>query len=46
MENEYPQILFWKWDQEHLDNFSYRSKIDDIVERSKYDYIYWCIMDG
>ena len=43
----YPQILFWKWDDSHLtDERTYRAQIDDICERSCYSHIYigtaWC----
>jgi len=44
---QYPQILFWKWDDSHLtEERIYRKQIDDICARSCYSHIYigtaWC----
>lgn len=43
---EYPKIIYWKWDDSHVELGNYREKIDDIVQRSNFDHIYitthWC----
>lgn len=43
---EIPQILFWKWDDSHIQSRKYIKDIDDICERSGFNYIYvgtaWC----
>lgn len=46
MSAEYPQVLFWKWDDSHVELKNYKEKIKDICSRSCFDYIYvgtaWC----
>jgi len=46
LSKKYPQILFWKWDDSHIETRNYREKILDICRRSCFDYIYvgtaWC----
>lgn len=43
---DYPKILYWKWDDSHLQGDKYLQEIDDIVKRSCFDTIYitthWC----
>ena len=37
-----PRILYWKWDDSHIDSGSYRAGIDDLCERSCFDTVFIC----
>jgi len=41
-----PSILYWKWDDSHLESEKYLGEIEDIVNRSCFDSLYitthWC----
>lgn len=43
---EHPRILYWKWDDTHLETGKYRDQIADIVRRSCFSHVYitthWC----
>ena len=41
-ENRPPRILYWKWDDSHIDSGSYRAGIDDLCERSCFDTVFIC----
>ncbi|MHB1452697.1 MAG: hypothetical protein ACYCYM_01910 [Saccharofermentanales bacterium] len=41
-----PSIIYWKWDDSHIESGKYLEEIDDIIDRSCFDHIYitthWC----
>lgn len=42
----FPSIIYWKWDDSHLQTGKYASQITDIIDRSPFSHIYitthWC----
>lgn len=40
MSDEIPQIIYWKWDRQTLEDKLYREKIDDLCRRSVFTHVY------